>query len=289
MDISKGEQQASQPFFPEVEALATSQELGALQTSYTKKDDDKRLFVNALVWMSVSILGMIFVITLVLRLTLPGPFVGLSNYLTAAVLAIIGFVILYGCFRQGLLNLRAYQYRNREQVHIYTEGMVYLEGQATSLTVRWEQIEELTRGDVEDEVSGKVKLDRLYLALQHDPEQQIFFQPALPQRLEICARVEQAYTSARLPNLLARYRKGDALEFDSLLVSKEGVSIPRALGTSERDDFSWNQLTGPGGGIEVDQPYTTIRGHNTTNSILFREFTCEIANACLLKALIKEV
>lgn len=285
MNIVKVEQ----PFFAEAEQLATKHKLGTLQEAYTKTDEDRRLFLNAIVWMSVSILGAIFVIALVLRLMLPGEISGLGNYLTAAVLAIVGFVILYGCFRQGQLNLRAYQYRNREQVHLYTDGMVYLEGQIAHLAVRWDQIVELTRGDIEDEASGKVNLDRLYLALKHDTEQEIFFQPALPQRLEICARVEQSYTATRLPGLLSRYRTGERLSFDDLNVSQAGISIPRALGTAERDEFAWDQLEG--GAIEVSQPYTTIttQGQEDDDVVLFKEFTCEIPNACLLKALLAEL
>ena len=285
MNIVKVEQ----PFFAEVEQLATKHKLGMLQEAYTKADEDRRLLLNAIVWMSISILGAIFVIALVLRLMLPGEISGLGNYLTAAVLAIIGFVILYGCFRQGQLNLRAYQYRNREQVHIYTDGIVYLEGQIAHLAVRWDQIVELTRGDIEDEAGGKVNLDRLYLALKHDAEQEIFFQPALPQRLEICARVEQAYTAARLPDLLSRYRASERLYFDDLNVSQAGISIPHALGTAEHDEFAWDQLEG--GAIAVSQPYTTItiRGQDDDDVVLFKEFTCEIPNACLLKALLAEL
>ncbi len=287
MDISKVEQQ---PFFAEVEQIATNHRLGALQRSYTQTDNSKRLLFNAIVWVSISTVGMIFVLSLVLRLVLPGPLVGLSNYLTAALLAVIGFVILYGCFRQGLLNLRAYQYRNREQVHIYTEGMVYLEGQIAHLVVRWNEIVELMRGDIEDEASGKVDLDRIYLALKHDAERQIFFQPALPQLSEICAQVEQAYTAACLPALLARYHNGEHLEFDELSVSQTGVSIPRALGAVERDEFTWDQLATQGGRLEVGQPYTTIaiRGKDVDEEILYREFTCEIPNTCLLKSLLAE-
>lgn len=290
MDISKVEQQQPQPFFTEVEQLATKHKLGTLQQSYTKTDTSKRLLFNAIVWVSISMLGMIFVLSLVVRLILPGPLVGLSNYLTAALLAVIGFVILYGCFRQGLLNLRAYQYRDREQVHIYTEGMVYLEGQIAHLTVRWNEIVELTRGDIEDEAGGKVDLDRIYLVLKHDAERQIFFQPALPQLPEICAQVEQAYTDARLPALLTRYHEGEHLEFDELSVSRTSVSIPRALGASERDEFTWDQLAVQRGKLEVGQPYTTItiRGKDVDEKILYREFTCEIPNACLLKSLLAE-
>ncbi len=287
MDVLKVEQ----PFFAEAEQLATSHKLGMLQKSYTKADDSKRLFFNAIIWMGTSILGMIFIIALVLRLVLPGAFAGLGNYLTAALIAVIGFIILYGCFRQGLLNLRAYQFRNREQVHIYTDGMVYLEGQIAHLTVHWDQIVELTRGDIEDEVSGKVNLDRIYLVLQHNAEQQIFFQPALPQRLEICAQVEQAYTDARLPALLSRYREGERLDFEDLSISRTGVSIPRAQETAERDEFTWDQLEAQAGTLEVGQPYTTItmRGKEAYDVTLFKEFTCEIANACLLKALLAEL
>ncbi len=287
MNVSKVEQ----PFFTEAQQFATIHKLGTLQKAYTKTDENRRLFLNAIVWMSISVLGAIFVIALVLRLILPGEMSGLGNYLTAALLAVIGFVILYGCFRQGQLNLRAYQYRNREQVHIYTDGMVYLEGQLAHLAVRWDQIVELTRGDIEDEASGKVNLDRLYLALKHDAEQQIFFQPALPQRLEICAQVEQAYTNARLPGLLSRYREGEDLEFDELNISQAGISIPHAPGTTGRDKFTWDQLEAQGGAIKVSQPYTTItmRGKDNGDVTLFKEFTCEIANACLLEALLVEL
>lgn len=291
MDILKVEQQSSQRFLAEVEQLAIKHKLGTLQKSYIKIDESKRLLLNAIVWISASILGAIFVISLVLRLILAGSEAGISNYLTAALLAAIGFVILYGSFRQGLFNLRTYQYRNREQVHIYTEGMVYLEGLIAHLAVRWDQIVEFTRGDIEDEAGGKVTLDRIYLALKHDAEQQILFQPALPQRLEICAQVEQAYTDARLPVLLSRYREGERLEFEELSISRAGVSIPRALGTAERDEFAWDQLAAQGGSLEVGQPYTTItmQGKDTSDgTTLFREFTCEIPNACLLKALLAE-
>ncbi|MBA2679792.1 MAG: hypothetical protein H0U76_15525 [Ktedonobacteraceae bacterium] len=289
MDISTAEQQPL-PFFTEVEQLATKHKLGTLQQSYMKTDTSRRLFVNAIVWISASIVGMIFVLALVLRLVLPGPLAGLNNYLTAALLAVIGFVILYGCFRQGLLNLRAYQYRNREQVHLYTEGMVSLEDQTAHLVVRWDEIVELTRGDIEDEASGKVTLDRIYLALKHDAEQQIFFQPALPQLLEICTQVEQMYTEASLPALLARYSNGEHLQFDELNVSQNGVSIPRALGATEYDTFTWDQLATQGGKLEISQPYTTItvQGKDATEETLYKEFTCEIVNACLLKALLAE-
>ncbi len=271
-------------FFAEVEQLAINHKLGTLQKSYTKTDDDKRLLLNAIVWISTSTLGMIFVLALVLRLTLPGPEVGLNNYLTAALLGIIGLIILYGCFRQGLLNLRAYQYREREQVHIYTDGMVYLEGQAANLTVRWDQIEELTRGDIDDEASGKVSLDCIYLTIT--PDTQIFFQPALPQCPEICAEVEQAYTDARLPALLIKYHKGEQLEFSDLLISQAGINIPGTQDTTKRDEFTWDQLEALEATIEVSQPYTIIKTQKPKNSIRFQEFTCEIANASLFKALL---
>ncbi len=286
--------------FTEVEQLATKQQLGRLQKSYTKTDDNKRLFLNAIVWIGASILGMIFVIAVVLRLTLPGPLAGLSNYLTAALRGVIGIVIVYGCFRQWQLNLRAYRYQNREQVHIYTDGMVYLEGQLANLTVRWDQIAELTRGDIDDEASGKVSLDRLYLTMtyEHDVEHQVIFQPALPQCPEICAQVEQAYTDARLPALLTKYRAGERLEFADLTISQTGISIPRISAISdtptipnthdrtERDEFTWSQLEALGAIIEVSQPYTTIAVNDAKNSIRFREFTCEIVNVSLFKALL---
>jgi hypothetical protein len=278
---------AKQLFFTEVEQLAASHTLVTLQTSYTKTDDSKRLFLNASVWMSISVLGMIFIIALVLRLTLPGPLTGLNNYLTAAVLSIIGIIILYGCFRQGLLNLRAYQYRNREQVHIYSNGMVYLKDQTANLAVRWDQIEELTRGDIDDEASGKVSLDSIYLTLTSNPDAEpIFFQPALPQCPEICAQVEQAYTKARLPALLIKYQQGEPLEFADLIISQMGISIPSTPNTTERDEFSWSQLEALKYTIEVDQPYTTIKVEHDKKSTIFKEFTCEIANANLLKALL---
>jgi hypothetical protein len=169
--------------------------------------------------------------------------------------------------------------------------MISLEDQTAHLVLRWDEIVELTRGDIEDEASGKVTLDRIYLALKHDAERQIFFQPALPQLLEICEQVEQAYTNARFPTLLARYREGERLEFDELRISQEGISVPRALGAPERYEHTWDQLAAQGGGLEVSQPYTTItvQGKDADKETLYREFTCEIANACLLKALLAEI
>ena len=297
MDIAKIE------LFTEVEQLATDYNLGTLQKSYIKTDYNKRLLLNAIVWIGASILGMIFVVAIVLRLTLPGLLVGLDNYLTATLLAIIGIVIFYGCFRQGQFNLRAYRYQNREQVHIYTDGMIYLEGQTANLTVHWDQITELTRGDIDDEASGKVSLDRLYLTLtnEHGMEQQVLFQPALPQCQEICAQVEQAYTDARLPALLLKFNAGEQLDFADLTISQAGIGIPHISNisdaatipntheTGEHDMFTWSQLEALEGKIDVDQPYTTITVKDVKHSIIFREFTCEIVNISLFKALLAAI
>jgi hypothetical protein len=172
-------------------------------------------------------------------------------------------------------------------VHIYTAGIVYLEGQTAHLALRWEQIQELMRGDIDDETSGKVSLDCLYLTLTPDTE--IFFQPALPQRLEICAEIEQAYTDALLPALLIKYQQGAQLEFSDLLISQAGINIPDTTNTQDtttRTELTWLQLEELAATIEVSQPYTTIKVQHPKNSIRFRAFTCEIANASLLKALL---
>jgi hypothetical protein len=280
----------STPFFSEVEQLAAIHRLGNLRASYTRAatSNGNRLFLNAIVWLTSSALGFIFVVAIVVKLSWPGPYAGMTNYLTAAVLGIIGSVILAGCVRQGLLHWKAYRTSGREQVHIYEDGLVYLTEQSASHVFSWEEIAACTRGDIEDEVAGKVTLDHLYLDMNNatsEGESQFFFRPDLPQRLEICEQIELTYAQARFPALLEQYQKGERLEFTNLVINRSGIN--KALADGLHDVLPWDQVET----FEVGQPYTTIKARRSgANSVMwFKEFTCEIADACLLKALVAEI
>jgi hypothetical protein len=270
------------PFYAEVQHLAAENHLGAPQVEYTQTTiNGTRLIINAAVWFVVALVGLYFLINALLQIRYV--YTDTESLQSMGAMAIVGLILLGGYLLQSWRNLREYRYRQREQIHVFEDGFVYLEGRDKSHVLRWDHIDVLFRGVLDPKHTGHILRDRLTMIT--DKEQVIALNPKLQHCMEICDLIEQRYTDYRLPGMLELYKLGEDLEFGDLVLNRREVS--RFEKNSEDEEtIGWDDVAT----IQVSEQFTRVYTKDDPDGKpWFERVTLDVENALLLKELVPKV
>ncbi|GCE23807.1 DUF6585 family protein [Dictyobacter kobayashii] len=282
-DTQNIDNESSSPYYAEVQQLAKAYTLGERCSSFTQSTiNGGRLLSNAIVWFAISIIGLFFLIDAVRKIVLSQTLADPPTLRSIGAIGVISLIILLGCFLQGWRNLREYSYRHREQVHIFEDGFVFLEGRQQSHVLRWDNIESLLRGTLDPKHPHHVMHDNLSFVTDKDVV--VVLEPKVQQRSKLCDAIERAYTDYRYPGMLELYRLGEDLEFGDLIINQEGVSHVRA-NSDEEDLLPWEEVES----FEVGETYTRIHSKEDSGHAWFEELTADIDNALILKELLPTI
>jgi hypothetical protein len=273
---------AISPFYAEVQHLAEENHLGAPQVEYTQTTiNGTRLLINAVVWFVIALIGFYFVINALLQIRYV--YTDTESLQSMGAMAIVGAILLGGCLLQSWRNLREYQYRKREQIHVFEDGFVYLEGRDKSYVLRWDHIDALLRGVLDPKRTGHILRDRLTIVT--DKDEVFALNPKLQQRTEICDLIERLYTDYRLPGMLELYKLGEDLEFGDLILNRRGVS--RFEKNSEDEEtIEWDEVST----INVSDQFTCVYTKDDPDGKpWFDRVTLDVENALILKELVPKV
>ncbi|GCF09569.1 DUF6585 family protein [Dictyobacter arantiisoli] len=279
-DTQNVDSESSPPFYAEVQQLASDHNLGPRCSSYAQSTTSgTRVLVNAIVWFAVSLLGLFFLIDALRKIPLQSTLSDPPTLRSIGAIGVISLVVLFGCFLQGWRNLREYQYHQREQVHIFEDGFVCLEGRNHAYALRWDEIESLMRGTLDPKHPQRVSRDNL--SFMTDKDIVIIFEPKVQQRMQLCDEIEQAYTDYRRPGMLELYNLGEDLEFGNLILNEEGITHIHP-NNEEEDMLAWDEIAH----IEVGPTYTRITSQLKGATPWFEELTADVDNALILKELL---
>lgn len=266
--------------YTEIQQLARQHKLGKLHSSYTRSaTSSSRILINAIIWFAIGLVGLFFLIDAVRKIMTSETLSDPPTLRSIGAIGVISLILLFGCLLQGWRNLREYHNRNREQVHIFEDGFVFLEGHEYSHVLRWDTIESLLRGTLDPKHPKNVAQDNLLI--ETDKGTTLVFEPKVHQRMEACDIIERNYTDYRRPGMLELYRLGEDLEFGNLIVNQTGVNYLHAQ-TKEEEVLPWEALTS----IEVGKTYTRILTDKDGATPWFEELTADIDNALILKELL---
>lgn len=279
-DTQNIDNELSSPYYAEVQRLATAYTLGERRSSYTQSTiNGARLLSNAIVWFAISVIGLFFLVDAVRKIILSQTLADPPTLRSIGAIGVISLIILLGCFLQGWRNLREYSYRHREQVHVFEDGFVFLEGRQQSHVLRWDNIESLMRGTLNPRHPDHVINDNLSFVT--DKDVLLLLKPKVQQRTELCNTIERAYTDYRYPGMLELYRLGEDLEFGDLIINQEEISHVRP-NSDEEEQLPWDEVES----IEVGETYTRVYSKDDHDHVWFEELTADIENALILKELI---
>jgi hypothetical protein len=175
-----------------------------------------------------------------------------------------------------------YRYRYREQVHIYEDGFVYLEGRLKSYALRWDEIDVLLRGTLNPRHPKQVMRDRLTVI--SDKELLVMIEPKVQQRMELCDKIERLYTDYRLPGMTELYYLGENLEFGDLALNKEYISKILKREEYEEENVPWDDVES----IDVADQFTRVMLHEQEKP-WFEVLTADIENALILKEILASI
>ncbi|GLV54997.1 hypothetical protein KDH_18440 [Dictyobacter sp. S3.2.2.5] len=279
-DTQNIDNELSSPYYAEVQRLATAYALGERRSSYTQSTiNGARLLINAIVWFVISVIGLLFLIDAARKITLSQTLADPPTLRSIGAIGVISLIILLGCFLQGWRNLREYRYRHREQVHIFEDGFVFLQGRQQSHVLRWDNIESLMRGTLDPKHPSHIIGDTLSFIT--DKDVQLLLEPKVQQRSELCDTIERAYTNYRYPGMLELYRLGEDLEFGDLIINREEISHVRP-NSDEEEQLPWDEVES----IEVGETYTRVYSKEDHDHPWFEVLTADVDNALILKELI---
>jgi hypothetical protein len=273
---------ANSPFLMEAQQLARDHSLGSLQASYTQSTlNGLRLYINALVWFAIALVGFFFLADAIRKIS--GAMGDPPTLRSIGAIGVISLVVLFGCCIQGWHNLREFRYRHREQVHIYADGIVYLEGRKKSYSFRWDEIDALLRGVLNPKYPGKVMRDCLTIIT--DKDTLLILKPKVQQRLELCDTIEHHYTDYRLPGMLELYHLGETLEFGDLALNKEYLSQISKHEDYVEESIPWSDVVS----LEVGEQFTRVTTLQHPEKPWFEAFTGDIENALILKEIASKI
>ncbi|GHO83654.1 DUF6585 family protein [Dictyobacter formicarum] len=279
-DTQNIDNELSSPYYAEVQRLATAYTLGERCSSYTQSTiNGARLLINAIVWFAISIIGLFFLADAVRKIILSQTLADPPTLRSIGAIGVISLILLLGCLLQGWRNLREYSYRHREQVHVFEDGFVFLEGRQQSHVLRWDNIESLMRGSLNSKHPDHVINDTLSFIT--DKDVLLVLEPKVQQRTELCDTIERAYTNYRYPGMLELYRLGEDLEFGDLIINQEEISHVRA-NSEEEEQLPWDEIES----IEVGETYTRVYSKDDPDHAWFEELTADVDNALILKELL---
>lgn len=285
-DTQNTQSSLSAPFYAEVQQLAAQQQLGKLHASFrTTTVNGTRLIVNAIVWFIVALISLYFLFDALSQIR--AVLADSEALQSLGAMALISLVVFGGGLRQSWKNLREYHYRHREQLHVFEDGFVYLndpvitKGREKSDVVRWDEISVLMRGRLDTRHTGRILRDSI--SIFTDKDELIFIYPRLQQRMELCDLIEQRYTNYRLPGIFELYKLGEEIDFDKIVLSKEGIS--RFInGEEDEETLDWHDVAS----IELGDQYTRIYITKADTKKLWLELiTVDVENALLLRKLLE--
>lgn len=272
--------ESSSPYYTEIQKIATENHLGQLRASYTQSTiGGARLLINALVWFVASLIGLYFLIDAIRKIGLQSTLSDPPTLRSIGAIGVISLVVLFGCFLQGWRNLREYRYRHREQVHVFEDGIVFLEGREQSYALSWDKIESLLRGKLDPKHPKRIARDTLIFIT--DKDETVVFEPKVQNCIELCDSIERTYTDYRSPGILELYRLGEDLDFGNLIIDQDGVTHVHD-NVEKEDSLSWEEVNT----FEVGKIFTHITTTKLKNKFWFEELTADIDNALILKELL---
>ncbi len=238
-----------QPIPVEVQQLAEIHSLGAPTASYSK-----RSFNFLLVLISVlfcSLLSMLWFISS-----------ASSNILLAVVVAgelIALYIVLYKRWNQ--------------QVHIYTEGLVYLR-QRKAEALRWEQIKTVWYEKTVWFAEDTNDWDYLHIRKTDGTELEVRVK-VLSGSSEIYATIEREFVRIHLPGMIEQYEAGHSIAFGALSVNKLGL-------TYQGETLAWSQVQS----IDVGDQRVEIKKEGEKWGNWFKD---RVPNQSLLRELVTHI
>jgi hypothetical protein len=214
-----------QSMLAEVNILASTHQLGALQAQYRAK----LAALNARIVVILILIGILGGIALVGISILSH--VTLFNGIVSPESA-VGLILFCAGAWLGYNALRYYGLR----VYVFTEGLVQVKGNRTTV-VRWDQVKMMWQ-KVRKRFIGSFYLGTAHkYTVQQANGKKIAFNDGLKNVDVLGGTIIREVNSRLLPDLIASYDAGEPVSFGKLRVSMHGISIGDEI-------LLWNQIKG---------------------------------------------
>ena len=250
---------------PQIQQAAEKNQLGTPLAIYKKrgiKSAGKAAQKALTLGVAILILPQIFLLGL--ELSVNGTWIWIIGILLTLSLLI------------GVSSYRSAMRHRFDQVVMYAEGFVYLNGSLLPVT-RWEQIAKVWRGTKVHPEGGEAGLgdvDILRLQKFDGTEFELTTGWEKHDRAVLCDTVESEFVCVALPRTLEDYRSGKNTYFGTLMVNRTALN-------DGKEELPWGRVAK----IEVSSDYVTIRKEGRTSD-WFRALIPDVPNACLLKELL---
>jgi len=249
--------QSLQPIPVEVQQLAEIHSLGAPTTSYSQKSVDFLLYPSLL-----SLIALGFMALFILFLS--------SVDTTAQQCLPLFFLILSVVF--GWMSIYRYLTGRKQQVHIYTQGFVYLRWHKAE-ALRWDQIETLWCAMPD---SASYIWDTLRIRTTDGIKVWVIVAATvLRDSSELYRTIEHEFVRIRLPGVIEQYEAGHSIAFDNLSVDKLGL-------TYQGETLPWSQVQS----IDVGDQRVWINKEGQKWGYWFNN---SVPNLCLLRDLVTHI
>jgi len=242
--------QSLQPIPAEIQQLAEAHSLGTPTASYSQRSFTLLFVLLLMLFLSLFCLGW-SIQAFFGSATLP------QELEVLILTAFVGGLTIYGYVRWW-----------KQQIHLYTEGFVYLRW-PNAKALRWEQIEtiwyELRNSDTQD------PWDTLRICTTDGTELKVWVVTTLRNARDLYRRIEREFVRMRLPGMLEQYEAGNNIAFGELSVNKLGL-------TRKGETLPWSQVQS----IDVGE-YVQIKKKGQKRGNWFND---RVPNPCLLRELV---
>lgn len=190
----------------------------------------------------------LLVLLFILRLIVPS---GMGDPLT--ILLVFLFLLLpFALIALGITAFRRTLF-HCEQVHLYANGFVAIDPRGRRQGARFDQLFDFRRGAHENNVRfGRIHWDTIRAAIANPRAGQrptLKITPHLPDSVEICALIERNYATFWLPRFREQLEAGEVLDFDALLLHRDGIG--KTTPGRRRFSASFSQPSPPADGPSV--------------------------------------
>lgn len=203
-----------QPIPAEVQQLAEIHSLGAPTASYSK-----RTFAALF-----ALIGMLLLSLFCLGWSIQLFFESAPLLEELAVLILTAFIV-------GLTVYAYLRWWKKQQIHMYTEGFVYLRWPKAK-ALRWEQIETIWYELIND---TQGPWNTLRIRTTDGTELKVWVVTILRDAREIYRTIEREFVRIRLPGMIEQYEAGHSIAFGDLSINKLGL-------TRKGETLPWSQV-----------------------------------------------
>jgi hypothetical protein len=197
----------------EVQQLAEIHSLGAPTASYSQRTFTALFVLLAILLISLFCLGW-----------------AIQLFFASAPLREELEVLIGTAFMGGLTSYMYLRWWRKQQIHLYTEGFVYLKWPKAK-ALRWKQVETICY----ELTNSEGAWDTLRLRTTDGTELKVWVVTILRDAREIYRRIEREVVRVRLPGMIEQYEAGHSIAFGDLSVNKLGL-------TRKGETLPWSQV-----------------------------------------------